>query len=81
MVVVEQLAAELEIQLAAELVDAFANPRRLQLDVFLVIETNALGHRKNLFLIKAYAWRSGFELRICQPDDYSPKANASMNDS
>ena len=39
MVVIEELAAELKIELATELVDATTNLLGLQFDVLLVIET------------------------------------------
>ncbi len=39
-VVVEQLAAELQIQLAAEKVDAFADAGRLKLNVFPTVKSN-----------------------------------------
>ena len=40
MVVVEQLAAEFQIQLAAELVDAVADVLGLHFHVFVVVETH-----------------------------------------
>ena len=40
MVIVKQLAAELQIQLAAKGLDALANARRLQLNVLLTVETD-----------------------------------------
>ena len=40
-VVVEELAAELEVELAAELVNALADMLRLELDVLVVVKTNA----------------------------------------
>ena len=43
MVVVEQLAAELQVQLAAELVDAVADVLGLQRDVLVVVESLAHG--------------------------------------
>ena len=43
MVVVEELAAEFQVQLATELVDALADALRLQLDVLVVVETFAHG--------------------------------------
>ena len=45
-VVVEELAAEFEVEFAAELVDALANALRLQLDVLVVVESFA--HRATL---------------------------------
>ncbi len=39
MIVIEQLAAELQIELAAELRDALSNVGGLQLDIFLVVES------------------------------------------
>jgi len=42
MIVVEQLAAEFQIQLAAELVDAVADVLGLQLHVFVVVETHSV---------------------------------------
>ena len=47
MVVIEQLAAELQIQLAAELADPFADMLGLQSQVFIVVETDA--HGRNPF--------------------------------
>ena len=47
MVVIEQLAAELQIQLAAELADPLADMLSLQSQVFIVIETDA--HGRNPF--------------------------------
>ena len=38
MIIVEKLAAEFEIELAAELIYALANTRRLQFNVLVVIE-------------------------------------------
>ena len=38
--VVEQLAAELQVELAAELLDAFTDTCGLQLDVLVVVETD-----------------------------------------
>ena len=56
--VVEELAAELQVQLAAELADALADMRGLHGKVFVVIKTD-LSHRKkhpifNLHIIYAY---------------------------
>ena len=45
-VVVEQLAAELEVELAAELGDALADVLGLQLDVLVVVES--LAHAPSL---------------------------------
>ena len=58
MKVVEELAAELQVQLAAELADALADVRGLHGKVFVVIKTD-LSHRKkhpifNLHIIYAY---------------------------
>ena len=47
MVVVEQLAAEFQIQLAAELADPLADMLSLQSQVFIVVETDA--HGRNPF--------------------------------
>ena len=56
--VIEELAAELQVQLAAELADALADVRGLHGKVFVVIKTD-LSHRKkhpifNLHIIYAY---------------------------
>ena len=48
-VVVEELAAELQIELAAELVDALENFLRLQLKIFLIVKSD-LCHILPLFL-------------------------------
>ena len=53
MIVVEQLAAEFQVQLAAELVHAFADARRLQLDVLVVVETDAARHAGPLSLARS----------------------------
>jgi hypothetical protein len=42
-VVVEQLAAELQVELAAELRDALADARRLRVDVLLVVKARLHG--------------------------------------
>ena len=53
MVVVEELAAEFEVELAAELVDALANALRLQFDVLVVVESFA--HRATLLRMNGTA--------------------------
>ena len=40
MVIVEQLAAELQIQLTAELVDAFADVFGLHFQIFFIVESD-----------------------------------------
>ena len=39
--VVEELSAELEVQLSTELADALTNMLRLQGDIFVIVETDA----------------------------------------
>ena len=52
-VVVEQLAAEFEVELAAELVDALADVSRLQFDVLLVVETGLHRHESSSLSARA----------------------------